>query len=391
MNMKKSSKLIIACIFLALIGTTYWYWNGSRIESAPPSKAPPNVPVTVSTAKTGEMPILLKAVGRAEAYESVTLKSRLDGQVLSVAYVEGHAVKQGDVLLKLDPADFNAKLAQAEAIVAKDQAQLAKAHTDVERYNGLKARGFVSEEKVNEVRTNETAAAATMKADQAALELARLQLSYTTIRAPFSGVIGARLVFPGSSVKINDTALAVLNRVSPLYISFAVPERQLQLLRQSMKQSPLIVTVTEPGSKTAIFEGKAKFIDNAVDPATGTILIKAVLENSDGRLTPGQFLNVSMELGRVPDTVLVPNEAVQQGAEGNFLYVVKSDSTVEARKIVVIGSYQGLSAITKGLVAEEVVVTDGQLRLAPGARITSKSEKSEEVNKTASSPTTSPR
>lgn len=384
--MKKNSKLILAIAIAALAGGGYWYAGSSGTPVAPAAKVAPAVPVAIATAQQGEMPVLLNVVGRAEAYEGVTLKSRIDGQVLSVAYTEGQAVQRGDVLVRLDPADFNARAMQAEALLAKDQAQLHKAQADLERYIALKAKGFVSEEKVNEVRTSLAAATATVQADKAALELARLQLSYATVRAPFSGIVGARLVFPGSSVKINDTALAVVNRVDPLYVTFSVPERHLAKLRDGMRQKPLKVGVTQTGNKETRLEGTARFIDNAVDPVTGTIVIKAVLDNKDGKLTPGQFLNVSMTLDKLNEAVLVPNEAVQQGAEGNFLYVVKPDSTVEVRKIEVLSTYQGASAIGKGLSAGETVVTDGQLRLTPGATVKTKSAKPEEAKAAAPSP-----
>ncbi len=369
--MNKVKRTLLVAGIVALAGGGLWYWSSQR-TAPPPAKAGGPVPVIVAKAQGGSMPVLLNVVGRAEAYEGVTVKSRVDGQVLAVNYTEGQAVRQGDVLLRLDPADFNARVAQAEAVVAKDQAQVAKARADLERYQGLKARGFVSDEKVNEVRTNEAAAAATLKADQAALELARLQQSYTTVRAPFSGIVGARLVFPGSTVKINDTALAVVNRVDPLYVSFAVPERHLQRLRQAVSKGPMPVQIALPGSKEAGFEGKAKFIDNAVDATTGTIQMKALLDNKGARLTPGQFLNVSMVLDQVSDSVLVPNEAVQQGADGNFLYAVKADDTVEVRKLEIIASHQGMTAIGKGVAVGETVVTDGQLRLTPGAMIKAK-------------------
>lgn len=370
--MKKTNKPLIAFVLIALLGGGYVYWGNQKTGQPTTNNAPPPVPVIVAQAKNGEMPVLLNVVGRAEAYEGVTVKSRLDGQVASVPYTEGQAVKQGDVLVRLDPADFAAKVAQAEAVVARDQAQLAKAKADLERYQGLRARGFVSDEKVNELRTNEAAAQATLKADQAALDLARLQLSYTTIRAPFSGIVGARLVFPGSTVKINDTALAVVNRVDPLYVSFAVPERHLLGLRKAVSQGPMTVQITLPGNKETAFLAKARFIDNAVDATTGTIQMKAMLDNKQTRLTPGQFLNVGMMLDKLTDAVLVPNEAIQQGADGNFLYVVKADNTVEMRKLEIIASHQGMTALAKGVGAGETVVTDGQLRLTPGAMVMGK-------------------
>lgn len=372
-TMSKRKTLILTSLAVALAGAGYWHWAAPTAAPASGAKATPPVPVKVATARFGEVPLLLDVVGRAEAYESVAVKSRLDGQVASVSYVEGQHVNKGDVLLRLDPGDFNARILQAEANLARDEAQLAKSHADVERYVALKARGFVSEEKVNEVRTGEAAAAATAKASRAALELARLQHSYTTVRAPFAGVVGARLVFPGSAVKINDTVLAVVNRIQPLYVTFSVPEKHLPRLRRAMAAGPLKVLVRLPGNKEQVFEGSTRFIDNTVDATTGTILMKAVLENRDEKLTAGQFLNVSMTLDTLSDAVLVPAEAVQQGAEGNFLYAVKADNTVEPRQIEVLATYRGMAAIGKGVAADETVVTDGQLRLSPGATIVAKS------------------
>lgn len=350
-------------------------------DQADKKTAPPPVPVTTALATTQDVPVSLQVVGRAEAYESVALKSRVDGQVATVLFSEGQHVKQGDILLRLDQADFIARLHQAEAGVARDEALLAKARSDTARYVALKNRNFVSEEKVNDIRTSEASAAASLLADKAAVDLARAQLSYATIRAPFTGVVGARLVFPGSSVKTNDTTLAVVNRVRPLLITFSVPEKHLPRLRTAMGSKAdatgksgtgMKVGVSLPGDNTQRFEGEVRFLDNAVDIASGTIQMKAILPNDEEKLTPGQFLNVSLRLDTLTNAVTIPNQAVQQGAEGNFIFVVKDDSSVEMRKIETAASDAGVTAISKGLQAGEMVVTDGHLRLTPGAKIKTK-------------------
>ena len=331
----------------------------------------PPVPVITAQAVEQDIPVTLQVVGRAEAFESVVLKSRVDGQVAEVLFSEGQHVKKGDVLIKLDPADFAARLQQVEATASRDEALIAKSRADTARYTELKGRNFVSEEKVNDIRTNEAAATANLRASKATAEVARLQLSYTTIRSPITGVVGARVVFPGSAVKINDTTLAVINRIRPLLASFSVPEKHLPRLRAAIKAGAgqMKVDITLPSDKSQHFEGTVRFIDNTVDAATGTILMKAELPNEDEKLTPGQFLNVTLLLETLTNAVTVPNEAVQQGADGNFVFVVKEDATVEVRKIEPAATSGGKTAIAKGLKTGETVVTDGQLRLNPGAKI----------------------
>lgn len=390
--------LLVAAVMLA--GAGYWYLAAHKDGQGKEVKPAGPVPVKVASAKTADIPVLLEVVGRAEAYESVTLKARVDGQVAAVSYAEGQHVRQGDVLLRLDPADFQARLQQAEANLARDEAQLAKARADVQRYVALNSRGFVSEEKVNEVRTAEAAAQATLRADQAAVELARLQVSYTTIRAPFAGVVGARLVFPGTAVKTNDTALAVVNRVRPLYVTFSVPEKHLPKLRAALARGPLHASISLPGNREQRsndprgnephFDAQIGFIDNAVDATTGTIQMKARLDNQDEKLTPGQFLNVAMALDTLNGAVVVPAEAVQQGPEGNFLYVVREDRSVEVRKIAVLATYRGLAAIAQGVADGETVVTDGQLRLKPGATVQVKSPAPETGKAPAPTPAAAP-
>ncbi|MBS1226772.1 MAG: efflux transporter, family, subunit [Proteobacteria bacterium] len=360
MNATRLALLLISLLTLAACSDG----NAKKKGEAPP------VPVTTAKAAARDIPVTLKVVGRAEAYESVVLKSRVDGQVAAVLFTEGQHVKQGDVLIRLDATDFAARLQQAEATAARDQALIDKSRADTARYTALKERNFVSEEKVNDIRTNEAAASANLRASKAAAEVARLQLSYATIRAPFTGVVGARLVFPGSSVKVNDTVLAVVNRVRPLLITFSIPEKHLPRLRAAMAAAGgMKVDVSLPGDTSRHYDGDVHFIDNAVDATTGTILMKATLPNDDEKLTPGQFLNVTLLLDTLSGAVTIPNEAVQQGADGNFVYVVKDDQSTEVRPITTAAADAGVTAIAKGLQAGETVVTDGQLRLAPGVKV----------------------
>jgi multidrug efflux system membrane fusion protein len=368
--MTKTRSVLLIVAVLAAGGAATWYFTKTEGPVAGKTgQTPPSVPVKLAKAVIQDMPLRLEITGRTEAYETVTLKSRVDGQVLGVTFTEGQHVRQGDVLLRLDPADCQAKLSQAEANQAKSQAQLAKARADVERYIVLRAKGFVSEEKVSEMRTGAAAAEATARADAAAVELARLQLSYATIKAPFAGIVGAKLVFPGAAVKVNETTLAVVNRVRPLYVGFAVPEKYLPLLKAGMgsAKKSMKAAISLPGGSA--WEGDVRFLDNGVDVATGTIQLKAVVSNDDEKLAPGQFVGVSLVLDTLKDAVVIPAEAVQQGAGGSFLFVAKEDSTVEIRKIRIASVQKQFAIVAEGLAGGETVVTEGHLRLTPGARI----------------------
>lgn len=366
--MRAAAVLSLAGIALLAAGGA---WIGLRGGEAAGKKtgAPPAVPVALAQALVRDMPVALALTGRTEAYETVTLKPRVDGQVLEVAFADGQRVAKGELLVRLDPADFQARLRQAEANLARSQAQAAKARGDLERYRALQARGFVSEEKVAEVRTSATAAEATAQADQATADLARLQIEYTSLRAPFAGRVGPRLVFPGSTVKANDTALAVLNRVQPLQVAMAVPERHLPALRAALAgPAPVQALIRLPGGDQPIAEGRVRALDNAVDPATGTLQVKALTDNRDEALAAGQFVDVTLVLGRIAGAVAVPTEAVQQSVDGPLLFVVK-DEAAAPRRVRTGPTYQGLTVIEEGLAAGETVVTDGHLRLTPGARV----------------------
>ena len=361
-------KLLLLVLLIVVVAFAWWFFAG-RDSRAKIVRAPTAVPVTVAKVEARDTPVVLEAVGRSEAYASVTLKSRVDGQVAEVPYSEGQHVAAGDVLVRIDPGDFAARLQQAEANLAKSRVQLAKAKLDVERYVDLKNRGFVSAEKLSDMRTSEAAAEAQLSADTAARNLARLQLDYATIRAPFAGIVGARLVFPGTGVKTNDTALAVVNRVRPILVSFTLPEKSLPRLRAAMRQGPLAVSVKLPGDAGPPLRGEARFIDNAVGSTTGTILVKAQLANEDEKLTPGQFVDVSLAVDTMKGALVLPAQALQQGPQGNFVFVVNSEGKAQPRKVDLAFARAGLAVFAAGLQEGETVVTDGQLRLTAGAKV----------------------
>lgn len=366
--MKTRTLLFLVLAAGIVAGGVYRYGIPARSDAAAAKKPPPPTPVTVAQAMARDVPITLEVVGRGEAYESVTLRSRVDGQVVDVPFSEGQRVARGDVLVRLDPADFKARVAQAEANLARDLALLKKARADVDRYQALKAQGFVSEEKVAELRANVEAIEAGVDADKAALDLARLQLGYTTLRAPFAGLVGDKRVHPGAAVKVNETELVVLNRVQPLYVSFAVPEKHIPAIRAALAAKRLSVAVNPPGDKRHMQKGAVRFIDPAVDSATGTLRMKAELANGDESLAPGQFLDVTLALDTLRGAVTVPAEAVQQGPDGPFVYVVQGEKTV-LRQVALGPVQEGVAVIAQGLETGETVVTDGQSRLVPGGKV----------------------
>ena len=366
--LKKSTALLLFLATLTVGGAVFHYgYPRTAAETKKPARAAP--PVTVAPATVKNVPLILELVGRAEAHESVTLKARVDGQIAALPFKEGQTVTAGEVLARLDPADFDARLQQAEANLARDRAQLAKAQNDVQRLQTLKGRGFVSDQQLADARVTVDTMNATVQATQAAADVIRLQRSYTTIKAPFAGVIGARLVSPGATVKANDTALAVLNQVRPLDVSFSVPERHLPRLRAALRSGALPVVVTVPGHGEQTFPGEARFLDNAVDPTTGAIQMKATVANDAQALTPGQFLNINLTLDTLAAAVTVPAIAIQQGPQGAFVFVVKTDETVETRPVTVTLRQAETAVIGQGLSGGETVVTDGQLRLTPGAKV----------------------
>ncbi len=328
------------------------------------------VPVTTIVLEPRTVPIQLRVVGRAEAYSTVSLRSRIDGQILSVDFQPGETVRRGQTMVFLDDRLPKAQADQARANLARDQANLKKAIADLRRTEDLVARGFVSSAQVDAARAAMASLEATVNADRAAIEMATTQLSYTRIAAPIDGVAGSVLVFPGNIVRANDTPLVVINQTRPINVAFSVPEGRLPEIRAADEQAgkALPVTARVPGDEREPLEGRLTFVDNAVDPTTGTIVLKARFENESRRLTPGQFVEVDLLLRQVRDAIVIPSEALQNGPQGTFVYVAKGDGTVEIRPVQASPGEGPTLIVTSGLRAGERIVVDGQLRLTPGAR-----------------------
>ena len=361
--------LVAAGLLLAVgvAGLAAYFSTDSRAKGERKAPAgPPRVPVTVALVTRETVPVRLRAIGNVEPYRTVAVKARVDGQIVAVNFREGQAVRKGEVLFRIDPRPYEAALRQAQANALRDRAARDQARSQEQRYQELLAKNFISKEAYAQFRTNAETAEATAKASQAALENARLNLEYCTIRAPLDGYVGKVLLQAGNLVKANDVnALVVINQVKPIYVTFAVPEQYLSQVRRYNTASPLRVDVlpTDPGAPRP--SGKLVFIDNAVDPSTGTIRMRAQFENADAALWPGQFVNVSVRIHEQRDAIVVPSQAVQTGPNGQYVYVVGDDSLAELRRIEIQRADGQRSVVAGGLQPGERVVTSGQLRLGP--------------------------
>jgi multidrug efflux system membrane fusion protein len=372
MNSAKRYAILAGLVVVLAAGGLVAYFSGdSRAKGKPAAKGPAAVPVSVVAAVQQNVPVRLQAIGNIEAYSSVAVKSRVDGQIIGAPFREGQEVKKGEVLFRIDPRPFEAALKQSEAQALRDVASRDQAVSQERRYQELLEKNFVSKDAYAQYRTNAATAEATAKASQAALENTRLNLEYTTIRSPINGYVGRALLQAGNMVKANDTiSLVVINQVKPVYVSFAIPEQQLATVRDLMRKGPLAVEVAAPGADKASATGRIAFLDNAVDQTTGTIKVRAVFDNGDAALWPGQFYTVRVKLYDQENAILVPSRALQTGPRSQFVYVVKSDMTAEVRKVVVSRSEGEMAVLAEGGVAKgEQVVIRGALRLSPGATV----------------------
>jgi membrane fusion protein, multidrug efflux system len=341
--------------------------NGSGAIARSQNTAP--VPVLVAKVERTAIPIQLQAIGTGQAFKTVSVESQVAGIVKEVHYEQGRFVRKGDLLVSLDSSPFVAALSQAQAALARDQAQARLNEAELRRYGELHQEGVVSKEEYDQYLATSTAAEATVRADEAAVQTAKIQVSYCSIYAPIGGVTGAQLIYPGTAVKASDLpVLVVINQVSPIYVNFAVPQQYLEPIKRFMAGSPLPVQATPTGD-SAPENGELSFVNNAVDTSTGTIDLMATFPNSDQRLWPGQFSNVSLRLNEEQDVLVVPSQAVQTGQQGNYVFVTKPDMTADVRPVKIGQIVKDKTQILQGLSAGETVVTDGQVRLVPGTRI----------------------
>lgn len=353
------------------------FWLSACSESASgqakrgESPKRPVVPVIVGKSIEKSVPVELRAIGKVQPYATVSVQAQVQGEITGVHFKEGQRVKEGDLLFTIDPRPFQVELKQAEANLAREKVQLQNVRRTSERYGSVVKQGYVSREQFDQLAANVASLEASILGGEAAVEKARLQLSYCTIRSPIDGYAGEVKVHKGNLVKANDNEkpLVVINQVTPVYVTFAVPEHKLADIKQHMASGPLTVSATIPGREADPSKGVLSFIDNAVDSSTGTIGLKASFPNKDGALWAGQFVNVSLTLATREGVVAIPAQAVQSGQEGHYVFVVKPDSTVEYRLVSAGLHMNGDWVIDKGLAPGETVVLDGQLRLAHGSQV----------------------
>ena len=328
------------------------------------------VPVLVVTAVQKSVPIQIRAVGNVEAYTTVSVKSQVTGVLQQAHFKEGQDVKKGQLLFTIDPRPLEAALKQAEANLARDTAQLNNLREQVRRYAELVQKQYVSREQYDQIKTNADAAESVVDADKAAVENAKVQLSYCYIYAPVNGRVGVLLVNEGNLVRVNDgTPLVVINQINPINVTFAVPEQYFADLTRHMAGGRLKVDARFPSDEGRPEQGALAFVDNTVDRSTGTIKLKAEFTNQERRLWPGQFVNIALTLATQADAVVIPSEAIQVGQEGQHVFVVKEDRRVEVRPVTIGQTNEGEAIIAKGLAAGEQVVREGQFLLGPGSRI----------------------
>jgi membrane fusion protein, multidrug efflux system len=359
-----------AAVVVALAAVIFWHSLGGNGPQATAQAPAPGIPVTPGIVRAEDVPVFLNGIGTVQAYNMVTVKTRVDGQIVKVGFREGQEVKEGDPLFQIDPRPYQAALDQAQAAKQKDQAQLIGAKLDLDRYAKLLGTGYQTRQSYDEQTALVGQVEGAIKGDQAAIETAKLNLDYADIRSPIDGRTGARLVDKGNLVHASDnTALVTITEIKPIFVSFTLPQDTLDEIRQQQQKKPLVVRAYTSDGNTLLSVGKLTLIDNSIAQATGTIHLKARFDNEDERLWPGEFVNVGVILRVRHNVPTVPAQTVEEGPEGHYAYVINSDDTVERRNVEVAAVQDGIAVVSKGLKPGERVVVDGQFRLTDGAHV----------------------
>jgi multidrug efflux system membrane fusion protein len=364
----RASKGYVRYILVLLVASSALWLGGCKQKQAqgPPRK--PVVPVTVAKVTQRTIPIQIRTIGNVEAYSTISVKAQVGGELTRVYFNEGDYVKNRQQIFQIDPRQYEEQVKQAEANLAKDAAQSENAQADARRYQELFQRGVVSRQEYEAKAAAASAQEATLNADRAAIDNARLRVEYTDIRSPIDGRTGNLAVKQGNLVKENDIPLVTINQIHPIYVSFSVPQNDFTEINKRMSNHLQAVALINNDEQNPV-RGSLTFADNAVDQTTGTIRLKATFPNNDNRLWPGQFVNVVLTVSQQPNAVLVPSQAVQTGQNGQFVFVVKPDAKVEMRTVVMSRAVGNEIAIASGVTPGETVVTDGQSRLVPGAQV----------------------
>jgi membrane fusion protein, multidrug efflux system len=354
-------------LIFSFVVATLIYGCSSKKEK--PAPAP--VPVVVASAVEKTIPVQINAIGNVEAYQTISVKTQITGQITKVNFKEGQDVGKGYLLFELDCRTYVEAVKQAEANLARDAAQAKNAQVELERYTALLEDQFVTRQQYEQVRTNAAALEATLKADRAVIENNRVQVQYCSIYSPIGGRTGSLKVHQGNIVKANDVEVVVINQIQPTYVTFSINENDLPAVKKYQANEKLKVEAVISKDERPE-QGLLTFIDNTVNRVTGTIVLKGTFANSDKRLWPGQFVTVVLTLRKEPNAIIVPSQAIQTGQSGQYVFVVKPDLTVDMRPVTIGAAIGGETAIVKGIQMGERVVTDGQLRLIPGAQVTIK-------------------
>lgn len=361
----------LAMLIAAWGGYVGWQHRATgKIAAATASAPSPAIPVSIATVERRDVPIYLTGLGTVQAFNAVTVKTRVDGELIKVAFTEGQDVKAGDLLAQIDPRPFQAAYDQAVAKKVQDEANLANAKLDLQRFSDLATRNFAPKQQVDTQRATVAQLAAQIQGDQAAIDSAKTQLDYTTITSPITGRTGIRLVDQGNIVHATDaTGLVVVTQLQPISVVFTLPESELTAVQSALKAGPVRIFAMSRDDNRQLAEGALAVLDNQISQTTGTMRLKGTFPNQDRALWPGEFLNIRLLARTEPNVVTVPSGALQRGPDGYYAYVVKPEKTTETRPLKVGHVSGGVAIVDDGLAGGEQVVTAGQYRLQPGARV----------------------